>query len=62
MRWPWQKRTDEDARAALESAERALRAEHRRLDEVASVVERLRAHRERNSFAEAMRDAFGANS
>jgi hypothetical protein len=60
MRWPWSRRRDEDATEARRSAEAAVREEKARLAEVSEVVDRLRRHRQRNSFAEAMREAFGA--
>jgi len=60
MRWPWQRHHDGDAHDARVSAEAALREEKARLAEVSEVVARLRGHRTRNSFAEAMRQAFGA--
>jgi hypothetical protein len=60
MRWPWRRHHDDDARAARDSAEAAVQEEQARLVEVSEVVARLRGHRQRNSFAEAMRQAFGA--
>jgi hypothetical protein len=60
VRWPWQRHRDEGARAAMESADAAVAEETARLAEVSKVVASLSAHRQRNSFAEAMREAFGA--
>jgi hypothetical protein len=59
VRWPWSRHRDPEALAARESAEAAVRDERARLAEVTEVVGRLAGHRQRNSFAEAMRQAFG---
>jgi hypothetical protein len=60
VRWPWRRHRDEDARAALASADAAVAEETERLAEVSKVMARLAGHRKRNSFAAAMREAFGA--
>lgn len=60
MRWPLRRhRNGKDAQQARQSAEAAVDREKERLAEIREVVHRLAAHRERNRFAEGMRQAFG---
>lgn len=62
MKWPWQRRHDDDsARKARAEAEQTLSMEQRRVDEAAVLARRLAAHRAHNEFAEAMRIALGGH-
>lgn len=60
--WPWSRRCPqptEDARHAVEQAQRQLRDVDRRSQRVDEVAEQLHEIRRRNHFGEAVRQSFG---